>query len=133
MHQLLVDGIVIFVAVLASELLMQLGSYLVERRRERSLNIGCDYCEEVRTLYRTPDKHFWPCRKCMEAYLKEHEFSPEKIASVRAKYKSRPPKKIMPKKKHKKRIPSKQHRTFPYDTISYVRASQNIFWCAGHY
>lgn len=71
----------------------------VESQREKKLDLGCDYCEELRSLYRTPDKLFYLCRTCMEAYLKENDFSESEKQKVRDKYKVRPPKRIMPKKK----------------------------------
>jgi ribosomal protein L37AE/L43A len=92
-------------------LLACLGAYIVERwyekREERQLDLGCHYCEEVKHTYRSPDKHFWLCRKCMEAYLGENDFTESEKNAVRAKYRHKPPKKIMPKKK--KRKPRKEN------------------------
>ena len=55
-----------------------------DKRKAKLLDIGCDYCEEIKPLSRTPDKVAYLCRKCIEAYFKEHpEFTEEQIQKAK--------------------------------------------------
>ena len=40
--------------------------------RDRKLDLGCDSCEIVAPLARTPDRTFYLCRRCYQAYVEEH-------------------------------------------------------------
>ena len=53
--------------------------------KNRKLDINCDNCEKAFKLSRTPDKKFYLCETCMEAYLTEHagEFEAEAEAKAR--------------------------------------------------
>ena len=79
-----------------------IGAFLAEAifhkiltRKEKKLDIGCDYCEEAVPLAPTPNKIFYLCRNCMEAYFREHEgeFTTEQIAKVKRSYRRRKRKK----------------------------------------
>jgi hypothetical protein len=70
----LVAGIIIFV-----------GDKLWSYYKDRPLDINCDNCEHAVPLARTPDKKFYLCRACMNAYLSEHaeEFTEEQILKAK--------------------------------------------------
>lgn len=55
-------------------------------RRMAKLDIGCEYCEDVKRLYRTPDKQFWLCKTCMEGYFEQNECTDEQKEKVRKQY-----------------------------------------------
>lgn len=86
-HPFVQDWLVIFLAVGSWETIFYGIGVWREKRREKILDIGCDYCAEATTLYRDPTKRFWLCRKCTEAYLKAHSFTPQQVARVRSQYK----------------------------------------------
>lgn len=57
-------------------------------QKEKKLDLGCDYCEEVKQTYVTPDGLFYLCKHCLEAYFQEHpEITDEHKEKVRKKYK----------------------------------------------
>lgn len=80
----------IFVACLMVELLFR----WIDKRVNRKLDIGCDYCEEPKKIYRTPDKRFYLCKGCMDAYLDENGFSDEDKIKVKNRYKINRKKKV---------------------------------------
>ena len=67
-----IEFCVIFSACICAELFV----IWVQKMWDKRLDIGCDYCEEVGPLSRTPDK-IYLCRKCMPVYLNEHPFTEE--------------------------------------------------------
>lgn len=81
----LLDIAVIFVACLMAEAVWA----WFERLRDRCLDIGCDYCEEAKRTYRTPDKRYWLCRACMEVYLEENDFTEAQMWAARKQYRKR--------------------------------------------
>ena len=61
------DVITIFIACLAADICMR----LFDKLRNKRLDIGCDYCEEARKLYKSKDKKFWLCKDCLNQYNQE--------------------------------------------------------------
>ena len=103
-HPFVQDWLVIFLAVGSWETIFYGIGVWREKRRERILDIGCDYCAEATTLYRDPSKRFWLCRKCMNAYLRAHPFTREQVDKVKSQYKAPKSRK---RKKKTKNTPSK--------------------------
>lgn len=59
---------------------------ITDKLQNRKLDIGCDYCEETKKLYRTPDRKYELCRNCMEAYFDENSFTEKQKEKIRKKY-----------------------------------------------
>ena len=80
--------IVDFFVILAACLVAALVEDKYRAWKDKALDLGCDYCEGLRPLGRTPNKQHWLCRKCMEAFLAEHqnEFTEEQISKARRGY-----------------------------------------------
>ena len=66
--EIITEIIAIFIACLLADIFMR----VYDRLRNKRLDIGCDYCEEARKTYRTKDKKFWLCKRCLEAYNREN-------------------------------------------------------------
>jgi len=58
----------IFVACILVELLFR----WYDKRSDKRLDIGCDYCEKAAKTRRTPDKRYWLCKECMSIYKEEN-------------------------------------------------------------
>ncbi len=91
-----IDFFLILLACIGADL------FIAWWKKIREPDLGCDWCEQIKNLYRTPDHKWWFCKKCMESYLKDGGFSESEKQAVRSKYKAVPSKKIMPKKKKRK-------------------------------
>lgn len=59
-----------------------------DSQKKKKFDLGCDSCQEVVPLNRTPDKSGYLCKSCMGAFLNEHagEFSEEQITKVQKGY-----------------------------------------------
>jgi hypothetical protein len=91
----MIEYIITFIIIYAACILAELTVIYFERRKEKKLDIGCDYCEKAVPLAPTPNKVFYLCKQCMEAYFREHEgeFTEEQIAKVKRSYRRRKRKK----------------------------------------
>lgn len=82
--EIIKDFIIILLAVLAADGLI----IAWQNWHNRRLDMGCDYCEELLPLNRTPDRRFYLCRNCMNAFLTEHAdvFSEAQVKKARRGY-----------------------------------------------
>ena len=80
--------LLIFAADITTTGVVALYKYL----KNKPLDFNCDSCDEPEKLRQTPDRKFYFCKKCMEAYLTEElqknpeAFSEEELRRARKWY-----------------------------------------------
>lgn len=61
-----------------------------DKKKAQLFDLGCDYCEEVKPLKKTPDKSGYLCKQCMNGYIAEHpELTPEQVAEIKKGFRKR--------------------------------------------